>query len=98
MIAGLGHGPPDVMEVHMTTKKNSVHVFVNRKRLEVDHHSMTGAELLVAAGFEGQGWDLLSLQGEGDPSGGEVILATADLQLKNGDRFRVIPGNRTFGA
>jgi hypothetical protein len=31
---------------------------------------MTGAELLQAAEFEGQGWDLLRLQGEGDPSGG----------------------------
>ena len=37
------------------------------------------------------------LQGEGDPSGGEVILATATIDLQNGMHFRVIPGNRTFG-
>lgn len=82
----------------MNIKKDSIHVFVNRKRLELESASMTGAELLVAAGFEGQEWDLLQLQGEGDPSGGEVILATDKLELKKADRFRVIPGNRTFGA
>lgn len=78
-------------------KQPAVHLFVNRKRIELSTNTMTGAELLEAAGFEGQGWDLLELQGEGDPSGGEVVLADKTLELKNGDRFRVIPGNRTFG-
>jgi hypothetical protein len=45
-----------------------------------------------------QSWDLLLLHGEGDPTGGEVILASQALHLKSGERFRVIPGNRTFGA
>jgi uncharacterized protein YabE (DUF348 family) len=78
--------------------KVSVHVLVNRKKVELETNVVTGAQLLQAAGFEGQQWDLLELQGEGDPTGGEVILADHELQLKNGDRFRVIPGNRTFGA
>lgn len=78
-------------------KQLGVHVFVNRRKIEVPTDTMTGAELLEAAEFEGQGWDLLQLQGEGDPTGGEVILADKTLELKNGDRFRVIPGNRTFG-
>jgi hypothetical protein len=75
-----------------------IHVFVNRRKLDLETDSLTGAELLSAAGFEGTTWDLLQLQGEGDPSGGEVVLAAQQLTLKNGDRFRVIPGNRTFGA
>jgi hypothetical protein len=78
--------------------KVSVHVFVNRQKVELETDVVTGAQLLQVAGFEGQQWDLLKLQGEGDPTGGEIILADQELRLKNGDRFRVIPGNRTFGA
>lgn len=81
-----------------TERATKIGIFVNRRRLEIDQTELTGAELLAAAGFEGQGWDLLKLQGEGDPTGGDLILFTDPIQLKNGDRFRVIPGNRTFGA
>ena len=76
----------------------AVHVFVNRKKVELETDQMTGAEFLEATGFQGQAWDLLQLQGEGDPTGGILILADKVLELKNGDRFRVIPGNRTFGC
>lgn len=82
----------------MAEKAKAIHIFVNRSKLELEDTELSGAELLAAAGFEGQQWDLLSLQGEGDPSGGTVILHDAQLSLKNGDRLRVIPGNRTFGA
>jgi hypothetical protein len=75
-----------------------LHVFVNRRKLDLEDGEMTGAELLAAAGFEGSNWDLLQLQGEGDPSGGRVIMFDEQLTLKNGDQFRAIPGNRTFGA
>lgn len=78
-------------------KQPAVHVFVNRKKVELSTNTMTGAELLEAAEFQGHEWDLLKLQGEGDPSGGEIVMAGDTLELKNGDRFRVIPGNRTFG-
>lgn len=78
-------------------KKTEVHVFVNRKKVELDSAEITGAELLDAADFEGQAWDLFELQGEGDPTGGTLILADHPLHVKDGDRFRVIPGNRTFG-
>lgn len=78
-------------------KHEKVHVFVNRRKLVLHEDEMTGADLLDAAGFHGEGWDLLKLQGEGDPTGGVVIDANEKLHLKDGDRFRVIPGNRTFG-
>ena len=74
-----------------------IHVFVNREKVELEKSQLTGAELLVEAGFEGQGWDLFQLQGEGDPTGGTLMMWNQVLNLKNGDRFRVIPGNLTFG-
>lgn len=75
----------------------TIHVFVNRRKLELHSTEMTGRQLLAAAGF-GEGYDLLLLQGEGDPTGGTLILANQVLDLKDGEHFRVIPGNRTFGA
>ena len=75
-----------------------LHVFVNRKKVELDREQITGEELLLKAGFAGKEWDLLKLQGEGDPSGGELIAYNATITVKDGDHFRVIPGNRTFGA
>lgn len=74
------------------------HIFVNRRKLDLEQAEMTVAELVTAAGFEGQGWDVLQLQGEGDPSGGTLLQFNEPLHLKNGDRFRIIPGNRTFGS
>lgn len=74
-----------------------LHVFVNRTKVELDRNRMTGAELLAAAEFEGQEWDLLRLDGEGDARGGEPIDQGTVLELRNGQHFRVIPGNRTFG-
>lgn len=81
-----------------TKRATKVEVFVNRRRLELHQTEITGAGLIEAAGFQGRDWNLFKLQGEGDPTGGELILATDVIQLKSGDRFRVIPGNRTFGA
>jgi hypothetical protein len=78
-----------------TTK--GIHVFVNRKKVEFLSPGVTGRQILETAGFTGQGWELLKLQGEGDPTGGELIMADQAITLKNGDHFRVIPGNRTFG-
>lgn len=75
-----------------------LHVFVNRRKIELDDDEMTAAQLLEAAGFEGNRWELFRLQGEQDPSGGDPIPAGEVLRLKNGDRFRVIPGDRTFGS
>jgi hypothetical protein len=79
-------------------KETTIHVFVNRRKIELERDEMTAAQLLETAAFQGQEWDLLQLQGEGDPTGGDPIQSTTVLHLKNGDRFRVIPGNRTFGA
>ena len=82
----------------MAEKTKAFHIFVNRNKVRPDDGELNGDEHLATAGFEGQEWDLLSLQGEGDPSGGTVILHDTQLTLRNGDRFRVIPGNRTFGG
>jgi hypothetical protein len=77
---------------------SEVHIFVNRRKIELSTTEITGQQLLELAGFTGQGWDLLRLQGEGDPTGGTLILWNQTITLKNGEHFRVIPGNRTFGA
>ncbi len=82
----------------MDQSKKAVHVFVNRRKIEFASERVTGKEILQAAGFTGQGWDLLHLQGEGDPTGGTLIMWDQMVTLKNGDHFRVIPGNRTFGS
>jgi hypothetical protein len=81
-----------------TEKATEVEVFVNRRELELHQREMTGAQLLEAAGFEGAGWELFQLHGEHDPTGGQLVQADTVLHLENHERFRVIPGNRTFGA
>ena len=75
-----------------------LHVFVNRRKVELPSNQLTGAQLLERAGFTGQGYDLFRLQGEGDPTGGTLIMATELITMHPGEHFRVIPGNRTFGA
>ncbi len=84
-----------IAAVESSTK---VHVFVNRRKVDLDAEEITGEQLLLAAGFEGKGWDLLRLQGEGDPTGGALVMFNETLKVKNGEHFRVIPGNRTFGG
>ncbi len=76
----------------------TLHVFVNRKKVEFEQSTVTAVDLLTRAGFAGSEWDLLQLEGEGDPTGGALLLANQTIPLKNGQHFRVIPGNRTFGA
>ncbi len=80
------------------TSQTGIHVFVNRRKVELDVQDLTGEQLLRAAGFEGNEWDLLRLQGEGDPTGGDLLMFNESIRVKNGEHFRVIPGNRTFGA
>lgn len=76
---------------------NTAPVFINRQKYEVEKRPMTGRAILAVAGFA-EGYDLLLLQGEGDPTGGEIVLADQTIEIKAGLHFRVIPGNRTFGA
>ena len=80
------------------TQNTTIHVFVNRRKVEIDQKELTGEQLLRVAEFSGNEWDILSIQGEGDPTGGELIMFNQVIQIKNGDHFRVIPGNRTFVA
>jgi hypothetical protein len=81
-----------------TTAKRAITVHVNRRKVTLTSAEVNGAEILAAAQFEGQAWDLFHLQGEGDPSGGELILADQRITVHPGDHFRAIPGNRTFGC
>jgi hypothetical protein len=78
--------------------EKAVHIVVNRRPLTLHTVEVSGAELLDLAGFEGTQWDLLEIDGEHDPTGGTVILADQELTLKDGEQFRVVPGNRTFGT
>jgi multiubiquitin len=84
--------------MNQTEKATVVEVIVNRRELELHRREVTGSQLLDAAGFEGAGWELFELHGEHDPTGGQLVQADAVLHLKNHERFRVIPGNRTFGG
>ena len=78
--------------------EQEIHVFVNLQKIEFTSEQITGAQLLEAAGFTGGQWDLYLLKGEGDPTGGTLIQSNQTLDLKNGEHFRVIPVNRTFGS
>jgi len=57
---------------------------------------MTGRDILAVGGLA-NGYDLLLLQGEGDPNGGRLVLADEVIDIKAGMHFRAIPGDRTFG-
>lgn len=78
--------------------KQAIKVHVNRKLVEMDHTEGTVCDVLVAGGFAGNDWDVLLLQGEGDPSGGELLDPTATIHFEAGQHFRVLPGNRNLGA
>jgi hypothetical protein len=81
-----------------TESRTAVHIFVNRRKVEFLSRHQTGEQILRAAGFTGNEWDLFLLHGENDPTGGTLIQFNQVLDLKNGEHFRVIPGNRTFGG
>ena len=74
----------------------TIEIFVNRRKLAAPKEEMTGREILGLAGL-GDDHDLFRLQGEGDPSGGSPIGLDQVVDLKNGEHFRAIPGNRNFG-
>lgn len=82
----------------VVSSDTAVHIFVNRKKVELPTAQVTGEQILLAAGFSGREWDLFLLSGEGDPTGGTLIQFNQTITAKNGAHFRVIPGNRTFGA
>lgn len=79
-----------------TATDRLVPIHINRTLYKVEERPMTGREILAIAGF-GQGYDLLLLQGEGDPSGGRLMLADELVEVRPGLHFRAIPGDRTFG-
>jgi hypothetical protein len=81
-----------------TERRIGVHIFVNRRKIDLPSAQVTGEQILRAAGFEGNSWDLFLLHGEDDPTGGTLILFNQTIEVKNGEHFRVIPGNRTFGG
>lgn len=77
--------------------KSPFHLHLNRREVEARETPMTGLEIL-ALGDYGADYELYLLQGEGDPTGGELISHERRLELKNGLHFRAIPGNANFGS
>jgi len=75
----------------------TIHIFINRRRVETSKGSATGSEILALADY-GTDYELYRLKGEGDPTGGELIGPDETTELKNGLHFRAIPGNANFGA
>ena len=74
----------------------AIPIFINRVKHEAPRESLTGLEILAVGGF-GADHDLFLLQGEGDPSGGPPIGLDQRIEVKAGQHFRAIPGNRNFG-
>jgi hypothetical protein len=70
---------------------------LNRRRLEAPHTPMTGLEILGLGDYAAD-YELYLLQGEGDPTGGELVSHDRSLDLRNGLHFRAIPGNANFGS
>jgi hypothetical protein len=73
------------------------HLHLNRREVVASETPMTGLEIL-GLGDYGADYELYLLQGEGDPTGGELITHDRELGLKNGLHFRAIPGNANFGS
>jgi hypothetical protein len=71
-------------------------IFVNGSKYEASRGSMTTRDILALAGF-GSDHDLFLLQGEGDPTGGTPIGLEQTVEVKPGQHYRAIPGNRNFG-
>ena len=74
----------------------AVPIFINRKKYEASRESLSGREILALGSF-GEDHDLFLLQGEGDPTGGTPIGLDQRIEVKAGQHFRAIPGNRNFG-
>lgn len=75
----------------------AIHVFINRRRVELPSSPQTGEQILNAGDY-GPDYNLFVLKGEGDPSGGVQIDRSESIEVKNGMHFRAIPGNANFGA
>lgn len=78
-------------------KPNTVPIFINRRKIHAPPGPTTGRDILALVDL-GEGYDLKLLRGEGDPSGGECILADQIVHLRPGLHFRAVPGNCTFGS
>jgi hypothetical protein len=76
--------------------KPPFHLHLNRRRVDAPKTPMNGLEIL-GLGDYGADYELYLLQGEGDPTGGQLIPHDRALDLKDGLHFRAIPGNANFG-
>jgi len=81
----------------MARSKERVRVLINHETLEIDSSRISTRDLLEGAGYEGDEWHLIKLNGQADPTGGVRVESNGALTLKDGDHFRVVPGNATFG-
>jgi len=71
-------------------------IFINRQQYQVLRSEQSGLQILEFAGL-GADHDLFLLQGEGDRTGGTPVGLDQVIELKPGEQFRAIPGNRNFG-
>ena len=75
---------------------HSIPIFINRREYKAPTDDVTGRQILALAGL-GEDHDLFRLQGEGDRTGGAPIGMDQQVDLRHGEHFRAIPGNRNFG-
>lgn len=75
---------------------HEIPIFINRQKYEAPRAEETGEQILEIAGL-GADHDLFLLSGEGDRTGGTPIGLDQMIELKPGEHFRAIPGNRNFG-
>lgn len=73
-----------------------IRIHINRTAYDAPDTTMTGRAILALADL-GDDHDLFLLQGEGDRTGGTPVGLDQSIDLRNGEHFRAIPGNRNFG-
>lgn len=71
-------------------------ILINRRRFDAPSTPLTGVQILSLAGYGGD-YGLYLLHGEGDPTGGRLVVPDEEVEIKNGLHFRAIPGNANFG-
>src|SRR5690349_8367542 len=84
-----GHGVPPNETTNRScdmSHHKSIHIFINKRKFELDNPVQTGASLKQLAGIPLQ--DVLFLQSHGDD---EVIANDAKVTLKNGDHLHSQP-------
>jgi hypothetical protein len=76
---------------------SGIDIFVNSRKINVQSNRITGAELLKLAGFiRDEHWDIHRLTNETDSSISTIISARDTIEIRDGDRFRVMEGHHSL--